>query len=290
MTAATLLAATAGMLWALTTVSARWAMQRAGIDPYVGAMVTVAGAASMVSVLAFVSDHSWLPAEDLWAPMLLGLILPGLVQGIFFKAISDIGASRTGVIVGTVPILSALLAIAFLDETWTIPLAVGTVLTVFGGGLIASGERSSDRVRIIGVVFAVLTALGFAARDVITRAILTDIDVTPLVTAAIAQWTGLVILVTLNLIRAGPDLPNRVRASLPWMLIPATVQTVAIAFLFNAFERGDVTIVGPMNNAAQTIGVVLLGALVLGRTEATPRVVVAVAAVTTGAVLVGTSG
>ena len=50
------------------------------------------------------------------------------------------------------------------------------------------------------------------------------------------------------------------------------------------------TIVGPMNNASQTIGVVLLGALILGRTEATPRVVVAVIAVTTGAVLVGTAG
>ena len=73
------------------------------------------------------------------------------------------------------------------------------------------------------------------------------------------------------------------------MLIPAAVQTVALGFLFNAFDRGGVTVVAPINNAAQTIGVVALGVVILGRTEASVRVVIAVAVVTTGAVLVGTA-
>ena len=47
--------------------------------------------------------------------------------------------------------------------------------------------------------------------------------------------------------------------------------------------------VAPINNAAQTIGVVALGVLILGRAEASVRVVIAVAVVTTGAVLVGTA-
>ena len=219
----------------------------------------------MMTVVALVVDHRWLPVADLWAPILLGVILPGIVQGIFFKAIVDLGASRTGVIVGTAPIVSAVLAVIFLDETWTIRLAAGTVLTVFGGGLIAAGERSSSRIRVLGVALAVLTALGFATRDVMTRSILVDIDVAPFVAISISQWAGLGVLVIVNMVRSRGELVEKVQGALPVMLIPAAIQTAALGFLFNAFERGGVTLVAPINNAAQTIGVVALGVLILGR-------------------------
>ena len=289
MTGAVVLAAMAGFTWAANTVAVRWGMKRNDVDPYVGAMVTVALAAVMMTTTALIVDHRWLPIADLWAPVLLGIMLPGIVQGIFFKAINDLGASRTAVIVGTVPIISSLAALLVLDESWTVPLAVGTALTVFGGGLIAAGERSSSRIRVVGLACAVLTALGFAARDVITRSIFVDIDVTPFVAASISQWSGLVVLVIVNVVRSRTDLTGKVRNSLPVMLLPAAIQTAALGFIFTAFERGDVTVVAPINNATQTIGVVTLGAVILGRSEATARVVVALAAVVAGAVLVGTA-
>ena len=243
----------------------------------------------IVTALTLVFDHSWVALSDLWAPLLLGVVLPGIGFGLFFSAISELGSSRAGVIVGTAPMLSALLALVFLDEEWTVPIGVGTVLTVVGGGVIAAGERSAARYRAIGLVFAGGTAVCFALRDIITRSIMVDIDIAPLLAVVIAQAAGLVVMITTNAVRLRADLADKIRDAVPLMLMPAILQALAVAALFSAFDQANVTVVAPINNSTQTIGVLVLGAAVLGRAEAGVRVVVAVGLVAAGALLVGLS-
>jgi drug/metabolite transporter (DMT)-like permease len=76
--------------------------------------------------------------------------------------------------------------------------------------------------------------------------------------------------------------------SLAVAFVPAGVCLgVAYAALIEAFDRGNVTVVAPLN-ATQSLWAVLIAALVLGRSEAIGRrLVLAAILVVAGGVLIG---
>jgi len=69
------------------------------------------------------------------------ILLQGLYQGIgptilamlfFLRAVEKLGAERTGVIIGLVPIISGLAAVPLLGEPLTWPLIIGMCLVTAG--------------------------------------------------------------------------------------------------------------------------------------------------------------
>jgi drug/metabolite transporter (DMT)-like permease len=289
---AALLAITAGACFAIQVVLVRLAQHRPGASSDVGAVVTVGAAALVTLVLAVVTGQAFgdLDAGDLWRWAVVGAIAPGAVQIVFMTAIHALGPSRTMIIVGSSPMVSGILAVAFLDEDWTAPLVVGSLLVVVGGATLVWDQRGAASARwVLGLACAVVTAVGFASRDVVSRKVGTDTSTPVTIAAATILATGWVVTAAATAVR---------RRGRTWALRDAVVGFgtsgiavgIALPTLLAAFRRGHVTVVSPVSNAAQAVVVLVLSGIFVARTEVDRRVVVALAVILAGGTVIVATG
>jgi drug/metabolite transporter (DMT)-like permease len=284
MDAAIVLAAIAGLCWAANIVVVRWALGRADVEPLAGALVGVGVAAIVAAAIAIVSGQALPASEDVWRYALVGAIAPGTSQGLFVAAIGSIGPSRASVLVGTSPIFSVLLAILLLDEQWRIAIVVGTLLTVIGGALI--GWEPHMSARRIGVLLAVLTAVSFGIRDVVARHFNTGSDVGSWWSGAVTLGSAAVVLAVMASVKQRRNLFRSVGVALPDFLASGLLIGLALPTLLAALDRGVVGVVVPLSLAAQNVSVVILGAIVFGAQERTPRILLALVLIVGGGALV----
>src|ERR671924_67647 len=134
---AVLLAATAALLFGVLAVAIRVALRTAR-DPDAGSLVTtfVAGLVCVV-IAALFGAWTHTPWHETWPFFIAGLVAPGISQLLFTRAVGLIGPSRTTILVGISPVLSALIAIALLGEPVRAALVLGTLLVVAGGTMLA---------------------------------------------------------------------------------------------------------------------------------------------------------
>jgi drug/metabolite transporter (DMT)-like permease len=285
---AVLLAALAGVLFGALAVAVRVGLQR-DRDPEGGAFVAAALGFSLVALFAVplaLADGAEI--EGLWGFALVGAVVPGLSQIVFVRAIRDAGASRTAVIIGTAPLLSAGLAVIFLDEPLQPALAVATVAIVLGSALLVWEPSRPPHFLAAGILLALLAASLFAVRDNLVRWISLDSDADPLLAATVSLGAAaLALLAYLTAARRARPVRARINAALPAFAPAAVCLGSAYIALLLAFSRGDVTVVAPLN-ATQSLWGVLLAAVFLGGSEAVgTRVVLAAALVVAGGVLIG---
>jgi drug/metabolite transporter (DMT)-like permease len=224
----------------------------------------------------------------LWAFALVGAFVPGLSQIVFVRAIRDAGASRTAVVIGTAPLLSAGLAVVFLDEPLRAALVLATVAIVLGGALLVWEPSRPPDFRSVGLVLALVAAGLFAVRDNVVRWASLDSGADPFLAAAVSLGAAmLALLAYLATARRSDPIGPRVRAALPAFVPAGLCLGLAYAALLLAFSRGNVTVVAPLN-ATQSLWAVLFAAAFIGRAEAVgPRLVAASALVVAGGVLIG---
>ena len=198
------------------------------------------------------------------------------------------GPSRSAIMLGTVPVWSVVLATIFLDEHWSASVVVGTILAVIGSVLLATERATKASVSRLGLVFAALTALQFAVRDVLARSVTQESNLESSAAAAVTLGIGAVVLIGVAVGTAGPrKFSENLRRSMPAMLIPGVAVGLAMPALLAAFERSRVGIVSPLLGATQTVGAVLLSGLLIGSTEIDKRVVLAVIVTLAGGTLIG---
>ena len=142
-------AATIGILIALAA-SISWAFGsifiRLGIDR-VGAITStfisiVAGFVYVLAVTLIVDARAVL---DIPLSTVLGFVVVGMLSFVggrllYYTSVSLIGIGRATAMGGAVPIVSSLLAVLFLGELLTLPLALGIGAVVAGVALIVSGD------------------------------------------------------------------------------------------------------------------------------------------------------
>jgi drug/metabolite transporter (DMT)-like permease len=279
--AAVLLALASAAFFGALAVAIRLATRR-GADPEAGALATTA--ISLVAcgsaALAIGGD-----IEGLWPFVLAGMIAPGASQILFFRAVRDIGPARTTVLVGTAPVVAALIAILALDEPLRAALVIATVLIVSGGVALAGEPIRPDSFRRVGVVLALAASALFATRDNVIRELQVDSDVEPLAAAAATLvGGGLVIVGYLLAARRARVLEG---IALHVWLPSGLLFAASYAALFEAYDRGRVTVVSPLV-ATESLWGVVLAALVLRRSEMIGRRLVAGALlIVTGSALIG---
>jgi drug/metabolite transporter (DMT)-like permease len=279
--AAVLLALTSAVLFGALAVAIRLATRR-GADPETGALATTAISLVVCGSAALVGGGE---IDDLWPFVLAGMIAPGASQILFFRAVRDIGPARTTVLVGTAPVVAALIAILALDEPLQAALVLATVLIVSGGVALAGEPIRPASFRRVGVVLALAAGALFAARDNVIRELQVDSDVEPLAAAAATLvGGGLVIVAYLLAARRGRVLG---RIALHVWLPSGLLFAASYATLFEAYDRGRVTVVSPLV-ATESLWGVVLAALVLRRSEMIGRRLVAGALlIVAGSALIG---
>lgn len=283
-----LLAALAGVCFGAMTVAVRTGFGRSA-EPVLSPLVCALVACALLAVAAGASGQlAEARFDDVWRFMAIGAGVPGLSQILFVLAIRDAGPSRAAVLIGTAPVISAALAIAFLGEPFEAPLGIATVLIVLGGALLALEGRRPAEFRALGAVLALACAAAFGVRDNLVRLVARSADVPPLA-AATASLAGATIALALfiGLAHRGEHLPRRAARTVLPFLPAGLFLGAAYAALLEAFDHGDVTVVAPLN-ATQSLWAVVFSALLLRRSEMIGRRLVAAGVlIVAGSALIG---
>jgi drug/metabolite transporter (DMT)-like permease len=259
-----LFAALSGACFGALAVAVRYGLRR-GADPEVGAIVLAGTGLIVVAVAAIPSlAHETVKVGDLWAFALAGALVPGCSQILFIMAVRDAGPSRAAILIGTAPLMSVAIALAVLGEPFRPLLLVGTGLVVAGGIALARERTRPEHFRVIGAVLALVCAALFAVRDNIVRWAARDTHPPPLVSAAVSLAAATLLVLAYLLLVRRRRLREQLRPALP-AFAPAGISLgLGYALLFEAFDRGRVSIVAPLN-ATQSLWAVVFSALLYGR-------------------------
>jgi drug/metabolite transporter (DMT)-like permease len=278
--AAVVLACTSAVLFGAATVAIRLGLRRSP-DPVLGSLVTgaVALAVTLVAAMAFAGDAD---PGDVWPFALAGILAPGLSQVLFVASVGAAGASRVSVVVGTAPLVAVAIAVVLLDEPVQAGLVAGALLIVVGGlALVGERVRPQD-FRAVGALLAFGATVLFATRDNVVRWLAGETDAAPLAAAAAALLAGTACMALFQLMRG---IPSRVsaRRSLGALGPAGVLFGLSYLSLFEAYDRGRVTVVSPLV-ATESLWGVLISVLLLRSSELVGRRLVA------GAILVVAGG
>ncbi len=279
-----LLAAGAALSFGALAVTIRLALGSA-IDAEAAALVTTVVALAVCAVLAAVTgDFSGLAWADMWPFFVTGLFAPGISQILFTRAVGAIGPSRTAVLVGASPVLSAAIAVTLLGEPLRAALVLGTLLVVAGGTLLVQ-ERGRHAVLLsFGITLALGAALLFAVRDNVVRWAARGSNVPGFAAAGASLFSASIVILVVVALRA--NVRERIgRAARPF-LPSGLLYGASYASLYSAFDRGRVTVVAPLV-ATESLFAVLISMVVLRRSEQIgPRLLLAAALVVGGGALI----
>jgi drug/metabolite transporter (DMT)-like permease len=205
------------------------------------------------------------------------------------RAIRDVGATRASVVVATAPHAAVAIAVVALGEPLRPTLLAGALLVVLGGAALASERTRPSGFRTVGLAFSAGCAVMVAARDNAVRWLADDAPGSPFVAGAAALGGGTAFLLAYLVATRGPAALAAFdggRALVPFL--PAGVlYGLSYVSLFEAFERGRVTVVSPLV-ATESLWALGFAVLLLGRSERVgPRVVAGGVLVVAGAALIG---
>jgi drug/metabolite transporter (DMT)-like permease len=276
--------ALAGALFGAMAVAVRAGLGRGG-DAEGGAAVVASVAAVTALVPAAIAGGEVEPG-DLWPFAVAGLLVPGASQLVFVQAIRHAGASRALIVVGMAPLLSVLLALALLDEPFEPALALGTVLVV-AAGLVLAGEARPQHFRLLGGALALLCAAMFAVRDNVVRWASREAHPPPLTATTVSLVCAAAVVLAWLFVVRRRGVQERLRRGLPAFAVAGLCLGAAYSALVAGLDSGRVSVVAPLN-ATQSLWAVVFAAVFLGRSEAIGRRVVAAAVlVVAGGALIG---
>jgi drug/metabolite transporter (DMT)-like permease len=278
------LASLASLFFGVLAVTMRMCF-RSGASFGPVALATTGGAAVVafaVALAAHGTEEATL--HSVWPFVVAGVVAPGASQLLFVRAIELIGASRTAVLVGIAPLLSAGFAIALLGEPVHAGLVAGT-LAIVAGGLLLTWERSATRLPALGFIVGGIAAVAIAARDNFVRWAAKE-NALPGTSAAVLSLAAATVFLLLLFGRSSRrGLWEQRRA----VLASALLLGAAYACLLEALDRGRVTVVAPLY-ATESLWAVLFAALLLRTSEAVGRRLVAAAVLMVlGGALIGIS-
>jgi drug/metabolite transporter (DMT)-like permease len=266
-----LVALASALGWAGTTVMARH-ISRSIPALWYNALRVGIGSLAMLAISPWTLGRADLGSVSALAiALLLVSVLTGFAVGdtAFFESMRRIGVARASPIAGCHPLVTALLAVSFLDEPVTLTLVLAIVGIGIGVWLI-----TTDRVvppagsglgtgMVLGVSLALVAAVGWSASTVLVRPALEEVDPMVASTIRLPFATLVLVLAALRLRRIDSRRLVLKPGTIAWLMF-AGLLTVASATLFlwsvdlvGAARTSALSSVSPIFSA--TIAVVLLG-------------------------------
>ena len=274
-----------GAFFGALAVTVRIAL-RSGAEPEAGAAIAAATAFVTAAAVALAAWSTIRPGQ-LWAFVLVGMLVPGLSQILFVLAVRDAGPARAAILIGTAPLISVLIALTLLGEPFHVALLAGTVLIVAGGAALTRERVRPHDFRALEAALALVCAALFAVRDNLVRLVARDEHPPPLAAAATSLLGAAAILALYLVVVRRRGLAGRLRSAAA-LFAPAGIALAGgYVCLLEAFSHGRVSVVAPLN-ATQSLWAVAFAAIALGGTEAIgSRLVVASVLIVAGGALIG---
>jgi drug/metabolite transporter (DMT)-like permease len=267
-----LVALAAALGWAGTTVMARY-ISRAIPAVWYNAFRIAIASAVMLAAAPWTLGNADLSRVSAGAlGMLIISVLTGFTVGdtAFFESMRRIGVARAAPIAGCHPLVTALLAVAFLGEPITLALLLGVMVIGIGVWLIttdkaanAAPTRGARNSMLIGVILALVAAVSWASSTVLVRPALHEMDALTASTIRL-PFATLVLLLAASRLRKLDGRRLVLKPGTVCWLIVAGLMTVVSATLFlwsvdlaGAARTAALSSASPIFSA--TIAVLLLG-------------------------------
>ena len=280
----------AGALLGLLTVMIRLGLRRAPDVTASAFLITIIGFAVTAAIAASTGlERGDLQIDELWPFLAIGLFVPGTGRLLYVRAVRDAGPSRAAILVGMAPLLSVLIAVAVVREPFGLLLGFGTALVILGGTALVQERVRPRDFKMAGAVLALVVAFLVAIRDNLVRSLTTDVEIAPVIlisvilAAASAMAFGYLMIDSRGVVGA----LMRTRGVFGTFLPMGILAGFASLAVLEALDRGPVTVVAPLI-ATQTLWVVVLSSVIIGRSEVIgARLVASAVCVVAGGALVG---
>lgn len=279
----------AGALLGILTVLIRMGLRRSPDVTASAFVITFIGLIATVVVAAATGvERADVKLDELWPFLAIGVFVPGTGRLLYVRAVRDAGPSRAAILVGMAPLLSVMIAVAIVREPFGFELGIGTLLIVAGGTALVQEPVRPQEFKAFGAVLALVVASLVAIRDNVARGVTTGLDVAPVVEiSAVLATASLTAFAYLLIDSRGASAIVRVRTTFLTFVPMGVLAGFASLAVLEGLDRGPVTVVAPLI-ATQTLWVVLLSSVLLGRSELIGRRLVAAAlCVVAGGALIG---
>lgn len=278
------LAIVASFCTALSSVMATRAMRKTDADT---ANLLLTGSQTVVLTLLLLSDIPKVNLEGLLWFALAGICASFIGRLFTLKSYKEIGVSTSSAVVGTSPLIVALLAILFLGEPLVLPIIVGSLLVVFGIVFInySEGKLSLDLSRLyLPLAGSFLFAIANILRKLGTNAIPHSV-----LGAQFSTLAGLIVAVTYMRLK-GTLKFSFDKETTPMLVGSGTVNAIAWITLTMAISMGKVSVMSAIIYSYPLFSVILARFMLKDTEPLTRNTVIGCILIVLGVVLVSLLG
>ncbi len=237
-----ILAITAAVSWALSSISLRRALQTS--SPLTTAFASVAvNAIVLWPVAIMLTPFSRVGLEGIIPLLFAGLMAPSLARLLQFMAVDRLGVALSTPLIETMPLFGAVFAVSILHEEITIPIGIGITIVVLG--VMILGSRESVKLTRTGVVLALLSAVLFAGAD-IGRKIGIILVSSPFLGAAVGATVGIAAYFLFSIVTKTPIASPKKWTRFDYLT--GILTGVGIASVFSALFVEKVVVVQPLQS------------------------------------------
>ena len=243
------------------------------VAPPVATFYTVLVGAVLITSTAFAvnfDDIKTMPLETYGWITVMGILAYCVARVLHNTAIRMVGTSRSVPMISLQPLMAFAIGFFILKERPDLLVMIGTPIIV-GGLLMVMLPRKQEttiEIRKLGYLLAFGGSLAFVARDAISRHVLGGLELAPpFVVSGFALVIGGSILFAFIHRGVIESIRNAPPRYVGICCAAGVLQGIAVASLFHALSRADVTIVTPIY-ASQPIIALTLASLFLRQLEA----------------------
>ena len=239
----------AGTLWGIGPLLLKKGMALSNvstatlIEQYVSVMFLVVLAAAQGELLRL--DIS---AKAFWAFAAAGMLGASFGKIFYYKGIDTVGASKATSVKNGSPILTTILAVIFLGEELTFPIAIGVVLIVIGVLVLTKIEAKGGESPSPAVYFfyPLLAAICFGINPVFKK-IGVDAASLPIIGALITQSGALIVILTVGrFLKIRPKWERVPTKSLIYFALAGITEALGSLFTFYALNYAPTVLVSPL--------------------------------------------
>ena len=217
-------------------------------------------------------------------------------RALFYRGVGLIGVGRATALGGGTPIIASLLAVLFLGEVITIPLASGILAVVIGGAIIVSDDfdttlapHQSNSTNFIsqaklGFISIIASSIVYSVVQVLAKSLIGG-EVSALAGSLITLGSGAFILLlgTAKNFKRNYDVS---RHDLLWVFVAGVLGSNGLMLNFLALERAPVVLITPIIGITPLITLVLAAIFLRQLEKLTFKVIFGSIIVVAGVILV----
>lgn len=217
--------------------------------------------------------------------MLAGAVAPLTTQFLFYAAISRVGVARASPLRNTSPLFAGVVAVAWLGEQWTLPLAGGTVLIILGATILGMRDaRALTAFRKRDLLFAIAASILGGIASPIRKFGYSMITSVPLAVCLTIMGSVGGLLVYLTAARGYRDV-NLNRGAVMWFGLSGMVTSCGITSYMLALSRGDVVLVDPLIATTPLFSVAFTHLLLKDQERVTSKAIIGALLICAGGVV-----